>query len=72
MEEIKLNLGFGDKLRKGYRNVYLAEDRVSVKRDVKFSLRNPSVFESDYAHEIVAVQVVGHFWRWGVKQVLSG
>ena len=71
MKEIKLNLGCGDKLLEGYINVDLVEDRSGVKPDVNCDLRNLSVFESDYADEILSVHVVEHFWRWEVEQVLS-
>ena len=63
MKEIKLNLGCGDKLLEGYINVDLVEDRSGVKPDVNCDLRNLSVFESDYADEILSVHVVEHFWR---------
>ena len=56
---------------KGYINVDLVEDRSGVKPDVNCDLRNLSVFESDYADEILSVHVVEHFWRWEVEQVLS-
>ena len=71
MKEIKLNLGCGDKLLEGYINVDLVEDRSGVKPDVNCDLRNLSVFESNYADEILSVHVVEHFWRWEVEQVLS-
>ena len=71
MKEIKLNLGCGDKLLEGYVNVDLVEDRSGVKPDVNCDLRNLSVFESDYADEILSVHVIEHFWRWEVEQVLS-
>jgi SAM-dependent methyltransferase len=71
MKDIKLNLGCGDKLLEGYINVDLVEDRSGVKPDVNCDLRNLSVFESDYADEILSVHVVEHFWRWEVEHVLS-
>ena len=71
MKEIKLNFGCGDKLRKGYSNVDLVEDRSGLKPDVNCDLRNLSVFESDYADEILSVHVVEHFWSWEVEHVVS-
>ena len=55
MKDIKLNFGCGNKLRKGYSNVDLAEDRSGLKPDVNCDLRNLSVFEPDYADEILFV-----------------
>ena len=70
-ERNKIKSGCGDKLLEGYINVDLVEDRSGVKPDVNCDLRNLSVFESDYADEILSVHVVEHFWRWEVEQVLS-
>ena len=68
---IKLNLGCGDKILPGYINVDVVTERAGNKPDVNCDIRNLSLFESNYADEILAVHVVEHFWRWEVNDVIK-
>lgn len=68
---VKLNLGSGGSPLKGYINVDLSPERIGVAPDVVCDIRKLSVFEDDYADEIIAVHVVEHFWRWEVVAILK-
>ena len=69
-KEIKLNLGCGDKILPGYTNVDVVTERAGNKPDINCDIRELSIFESDYADEILAVHVVEHFWRWEVNKII--
>jgi len=71
MKDIKLNFGCGNKLRKGYSNVDLVEDRSGLKPDVNCDLRNLSVFEPDYADEILFVSKLLNIFGAGRLNMLS-
>ena len=71
MTSKKLNLGCGDKLIKGYINVDLVTERAGVTPDVNCDIRKLTVFDTDYADEILAVHVIEHFWRWEVEDILA-
>lgn len=68
---VKLNLGCGDKILPGYVNVDVVAARNGRAPDVLCDLRDLSVFEDDYADEILSVHVVEHFWRWEVVTILK-
>lgn len=68
---IRLNLGCGDKILDGYVNVDIVESRGGKRPDFICDLHNLSVFESNYADEILAVHVVEHFWQWEVVDILK-
>ena len=70
-DQIRLNLGCGDKILGGYVNVDIVNSRGGRKPDVECDIRNLSIFESDYADEILAVHVVEHFRYWEIKQIVS-
>jgi ubiquinone/menaquinone biosynthesis C-methylase UbiE len=69
--EVKLNLGCGDKILPGYINVDVASERAGNKPDVICDVRKLDKFPDNYADEIMAVHVVEHFWRWEVVEILS-
>jgi SAM-dependent methyltransferase len=68
---IKLNLGCGDKILSGYTNVDVVSERAGNKPDVNCDIRKLTIFESNYADEILAVHVVEHFWRWEINDVIK-
>jgi SAM-dependent methyltransferase len=68
---IRLNLGCGDKILTGYINVDVVEARAGKQPDVICDLRDLSVFESNFADEILAVHVIEHFWQWEVLEILK-
>jgi SAM-dependent methyltransferase len=68
---VRLNLGCGDKILAGYINVDVVESRAGRRPDVICDLHDLSVFESNYADEILAVHVVEHFWQWEVIDILK-
>jgi len=68
---VRLNLGCGDKILKGYINVDIVTERASNVPDVVCDVRDLSIFSENYADEILAVHVVEHFWRWEVANVLK-
>ena len=69
--EVKLNLGCGDKILPGYINVDVASERAGNKPDVICDVRKLDKFADNYADEIMAVHVVEHFWRWEVVDVIK-
>ena len=71
MTSKKLNLGCGDKLINGYINVDLVTERAGVPPDVNCDIRKLTVFDTNYADEILAVHVIEHFWRWEVEAILA-
>ena len=71
MQTIKLNLGCGDKILDGYINVDVVEARAGKKPDILCDLHDLSVFDDDYADEVMAIHVVEHFWRWEVEGILQ-
>lgn len=68
---IRLNLGCGDKILPDFINVDVAPSRRGLEPDVLCDLHELTVFENDYADEILAVHVVEHFWRWEVVDILK-
>lgn len=68
---IKLNLGCGDKILDGFINVDVVQDRAGKKPDIISNLNDLSIFQNDYADEIMAIHVVEHFWRWEIEDVLK-
>jgi len=69
--EVKLNLGCGDKIINGYINVDVVATRAGKQPDIICDLHNLSIFESNYADEILAVHVVEHFWHWEIIEILK-
>ena len=67
---VRMNLGCGDKILDGYINVDVVEARAGKRPDVICDLHDLSVFENDFADEIVAVHVIEHFWQWEVVSIL--
>ena len=70
MNEIRLNLGCGDKILEGFINVDIVAERAGKQHDINCDFKNLYVFPDNYADEILAVHVVEHFWRWEVNSVL--
>ncbi len=68
---VRLNLGCGDKILDGYTNVDIVDERAGQKPDVNCDVRQLTVFEDNYADEILAVHVVEHFWRWEVLDIIK-
>lgn len=68
---IKLNLGCGDKILKGYTNVDVVSERAGKLPDIICDIRYLEKFSDNYADEILAVHVVEHFWRWEVGAILK-
>lgn len=71
IDEVKLNLGCGDKILPGYVNVDVAPTRAGKKPDVLCDLHRLEPFQDDTADEILAVHVIEHFWRWEVADILK-
>lgn len=69
-DEIKLNLGCGDKILDGYINVDIAPSRLGKRPNIICDLRSLSVIKSDVVNEILSIHVIEHFWRWEVRDVL--
>jgi len=67
----RLNLGCGDKILEGYVNVDVVDERAGATPDISCDITDLSIFEDNYADEILAVHVVEHFWRWEVVDVLK-
>ncbi len=70
-DPIRLNLGCGDKILKGYVNVDLVDERAGHRPDVTCDIRNLQVFEDNYADEVMTVHVIEHFYYWEAKEVLK-
>ncbi len=69
--EVRLNLGCGDKIIDGYINVDVVESRGGKKPDVLCDLHRLTVFDDEFADEILAVHVVEHFWQWEIVEILK-
>ena len=67
---IRINLGCGDKILDDYINVDIVTERAGKKPDINCDIKNLNIFTDDYADEILAVHVIEHFWRWEVSKVL--
>lgn len=67
---VRLNLGCGDKILRGYENVDVVASRLGRTPDVLCDLHDLAVFPDDYADEVMAIHVVEHFWRWEIEDVL--
>ena len=70
-ENIRLNLGCGDKILEGYINVDVVASRAGKKPDVICDLHKLEPFHDDSVDEILAVHVVEHFWEWEVIAILK-
>ena len=46
-------------------------ERAGATPDISCDITDFSIFEGNYADEILAVHVVEHFWRWEVVDVLK-
>ena len=60
---VRLNLGCGDKLLKGYVNCDLEDNHTGTKPDVACDIRELP-FEKDYADEIMVIHSLEHFAFW--------
>lgn len=67
---IRLNLGCGDKILPGFINVDLVDERAGNKPDVQCDIRNLTVFQDNYADEVMTVHVIEHFYYWEAAKVL--
>jgi SAM-dependent methyltransferase len=67
---IRLNLGCGDKILKGYVNIDLVDERAGHKPDIMCDVRKLTLPDG-YADEAMAIHVVEHFWRWEVVDILK-
>lgn len=70
-EGIKLNLGCGGKILKGFVNVDLANNWSDKQPDVVADLSEPLPFPDAHADEIHAYHVVEHFHRWQIPDILT-
>lgn len=68
---VKLNLGCGDKILPGYINVDIVDERAGKIPEVNCDIRNLTLFEDNFADEILAVHVIEHFWRWEVETIIK-
>ncbi len=71
MQEVRLNLGCGDKILNGYINVDVAPSRRGRPPDVICDIRYLEGFNDEYADEIMAIHVIEHIERWEVIDVLK-
>lgn len=67
--EIKLNLGCGDKILPGFINVDIAENRNGKRPNLICDLHRLSISDRS-VDEILSVHVIEHFWRWEVMDIL--
>ena len=67
----RLNLGCGDKILEGYVNVDVVGERAGATPDISCDITDFSIFEGNYADEILVVHVVEHFRRWELVDVDS-
>jgi len=70
-ENVRLNLGCGDKILDGYINVDVVESRAGKKPDILCDLHNLNIFHDNYADEILSVHVIEHFWQWEAADILK-
>jgi glycosyltransferase involved in cell wall biosynthesis len=68
---VKINLGSGGSPLKGYINVDATPTRLGITPDIICDIRNLSIFDDNYADEIIAIHVIEHFWRWEVLDILK-
>lgn len=68
-DAIRLNLGCGDKKLKGYVNVDIAESRKGVVPDILCDIQK-TIFEDNYADEVLSVHTIEHFYYWEAKAVI--
>jgi hypothetical protein len=68
---VRLNLGCGDKILPGYVNVDGVVGRAGKKPDIMCDLHHLEPIADASADEVMAIHVVGHFWRWEVVAVLK-
>ena len=71
VQGIKLHLGCGPKIVKGFVNVDLPNNWSKVKPDVEADISKPLPFPDNYADGIYAFHVIEHFWRWEVEDILK-
>lgn len=71
MPSLKLNLGCGRRIMKGYTNVDVAPERAGKQPDVICDIRNLYPFETNSVDEILSVHVVEHFHRYDIKYILK-
>lgn len=64
-DPIRLNLGCGEKMLKGYVNIDICS-RGGVKPDIVCDIRDLSPLPADSVDEILAVHVIEHLYRWEV------
>lgn len=70
-ENLKLNLGCGNKNIPGYINVDLVDERNKVKPDVICDIRDlKEHFDDGVADEVMAIHVLEHFYAWEVHNIL--
>jgi predicted SAM-dependent methyltransferase len=68
---VKLNLGCGHKLLKGFVNVDLADNWASVQPDVVADVTQRLPFDDGAAEEVHAYHVIEHVWRWQTEATLK-
>ncbi len=71
LQEVRLNLGCGDKILQGYTNVDVSPSRGGRHPDVICDIRFLEGFNSDCADEVMAIHVIEHIERWEVVDVLK-
>jgi hypothetical protein len=69
-QEVRLNLGCGDKFLEGYLNIDVAPSRKGVAPDLIADLRNIPI-DPGTADEVLAVHVIEHFYLWEAHQVIT-
>ena len=68
---VRLNLGCGDKILPGYINIDTVSSRAGKQPDLNADIRDLSKINSSIAHEVLAVQVIEHFYCWEVVPLLK-
>jgi SAM-dependent methyltransferase len=67
---VRLNLGCGAKIWRGFVNVDLANNWTSIQPDVVADVTGPLPFPDDYADEVHAYHLFEHIHRWKAEDTL--
>ena len=67
---VRLNIGCGSKLLKGYINCDIEKNHSGVKPDVVCDMGGELPFDRDYADEIICIHAIEHFPFWMHENIL--